>query len=338
MRDAVDVDAAGGDVGGDQHVDLAGAERPKCLLAGTLAEVAVHRGRGEPALAEVGGHPVAGTAGSAEHDGEASPLGLQDAGQELGLVHLVGPVDVLLDGVDGRRLVVGAGRPDVRGLAHVLAGQRDDDARHRRGEEHRLPVVGGHRHDALDVGEEAQVEHLVGLVEDQHLDVAQVDVPLVREVDQPTGGADDDVDPLPERLDLRLVGTAAVDLEDAHAAAGTSQAQVLGDLDAELAGRDDDERLRLPGGSEELHVVVGGRDEALQQRDAEAQRLARTGLGLADDVLPGEGDREGHLLDGEGVDDADGFECFTCFGEYAELSERGQDGSPSSRQSVALFW
>ena len=65
VGDAVDVDAAGGDVGGDQHVDLAGAERPQRLLAGALAEVAVHGGGGEAALGQVVGDLLRGALGAA---------------------------------------------------------------------------------------------------------------------------------------------------------------------------------------------------------------------------------------------------------------------------------
>src|SRR5690606_41170041 len=39
VGDVVDVDAAGRDVGGHEHVDLAGAERPQRLLAGALTQV-----------------------------------------------------------------------------------------------------------------------------------------------------------------------------------------------------------------------------------------------------------------------------------------------------------
>ena len=70
----------------------------------------------------------------------------------------------------------------------------------------------------LDVGQEAEVEHLVGLVEDEGVDVGEVEGAAVGEVDQPAGRADDDVDAALERLELRLVGDAAVDGEDAQAA------------------------------------------------------------------------------------------------------------------------
>ena len=79
----------------------------------------------------------------------------------------------------------------------------------------------------------------------------------------------------------------------------TRPREVPGDLDAQLAGRDDDQGLRLAGRGEELRVGVVRADDPLQQRDAEPEGLAGAGLGLADDVVAGQGDREGHLLDRE---------------------------------------
>src|SRR5262249_38630052 len=60
VRDAGDVEPACRDVRGYQHIDLAGAERAQRPLAGTLAEVAVHRRAGEAAKVEVFGDPVGG--------------------------------------------------------------------------------------------------------------------------------------------------------------------------------------------------------------------------------------------------------------------------------------
>ena len=54
--------------------------------------------------------------------------------------------------------------------------------------------VGEHAEDALDVGQEAQVEHLVGLVEHQPADLRQHQVALLGEVEQAARGADDQVD------------------------------------------------------------------------------------------------------------------------------------------------
>ena len=67
---------------------------------------------------------------------------------------------------------------------------------------------------------------------------------LAGQVEQPAGGADDDVDALAQGLDLRLVGAAAVDGEHPGAEQPPGALEVFGDLDAQLTGGDDDERQR----------------------------------------------------------------------------------------------
>ena len=134
------------------------------------------------------------------------PLCLQDAREHLDLVHRVRAVDELLGGLDGGADVVGLGGADVRRLRHVAARERDDGAGHRRREEHRVARRGGRGEQLLDVGEEAKVEHLVGLVEHHGADVAQVEVALVDEVDHAAGRADDDVDAV---LEASICGSYA---------------------------------------------------------------------------------------------------------------------------------
>ena len=60
----------------------------------------------------------------------------------------------------------------------------------------------------------------------------------------------------------------------------------------------------LPGSGQLVVALLAGRDDAVQQRDAEAEGLAGAGLGLADDVVAGQRHRQGHRLDGERVRDA----------------------------------
>ena len=174
VRDVLDVDAAGGDVGGDEDVDLAVAEGAQRLLAGALAQVAVDGGGGEAAVGQLVGDLGGGALGAAEDHGQAAALGLQDARQHLDLVHGVGAVDELLDGLDRVAvLLLGpwpgcgwagscSGGPARRPAPGMVA---ENSIVWRRG--------GGHRQQLLDVGQEAQVEHLVGLVEDDALDVRE---------------------------------------------------------------------------------------------------------------------------------------------------------------------
>jgi hypothetical protein len=83
-------------------------------------------------------------------------------------------------------------------------------ARHGRREQHGLPVGWGEPDDPLHVRQEAEVEHLVRLVEHQGPHRAQVQMPALGQVEQPPRGPDDDVDPGGQRVDLRFVGPPAV--------------------------------------------------------------------------------------------------------------------------------
>ena len=239
MGDVLDVDPTCRDIGSDEDVDLAVAERPQGLFAGPLAEVAVNRSCGKPTVDEFFGDFGRGPLGPTEDDGQATILGLEDAGEHLDLIHRVRTIDELLDSLDGVALgfAVLTHRPDVGRLGHVPAGQRDDGPGHRRREEHRLATGGSHGEQLLDIGQEAEVEHLIGLIKDDGPGLAEVEVALVSQVDQPSRGSDDDLNALAQRLHLRLVCTPAVDGEDADTVALPGPLEVVGHLNRELTRR-----------------------------------------------------------------------------------------------------
>jgi len=315
------------DVGGHQHVDLAGAERAERLLAGALAQVAVDGAGGEPPQSQLVGHLGRGPLGAGEDHGQATALRLEQAGEHLDLVQCVRAVDDLLDRLERRALVVGVGGPDVRRLDHVAAGHGHDGARHGRGEEHGVARGLRRAEQPLDVRQEPEVQHLVGLVQHDGGHPRQVQETLVHQVDHATGRPDDHLGAPGKGLDLRLVRPPAVDLHDAHGHVGGSRREVAGNLGGKLTGRHDDERLRLAGGRQ---LVEAGRvrpHDVLEDGDGEAKGLAGPGLGLADDVVPGECDRKGHRLDRERVGDPHLDEGFDDLGAHAEVGEaRDGDG------------
>ena len=153
--------------------------------------------------------------------------------------------------------------------------------------------------DPFDIGQEAEIQHLVGLVEHEHGDAAQLQVALLREVQQPAGRADDDVGAGLQRVDLWLVGPSTVDRHDGQLAILGSEVlrrdgQVARHLQAQLAGRHNDE---CAGDATQRAVGVVG--DALQQRHTEGVGLAHPGAGLADQIVAGQRERQRQLLNGK---------------------------------------
>ena len=295
VGDVVDVETARGDLGRDQHADLPVTEAVEVALACRLTEVAVDRDGLGAELTEVLDEAIRHVLRADEHVDVAAVRCLEDAREQPRLVHTVDLHEVLVDVRCG--LALGEVGSRERRADHVAPTHADDRGRHRRAEQHRVPVGRARLDEPLDVGQEAHVEHLVGLVEHERTDVRQVEAATVEVVEESSRCADDDVHAGLQRLRLLLVGGAAVhgDGTDAECAA---DAEVLVDLDAQLAGGDDDEGL----GAARRHV------DALQEGEAEGERLAGAGAGLTDQVGPGEGHRQRHRLDGERMGDALGLE------------------------------
>jgi hypothetical protein len=146
---------------------------------------------------------------------------------------------------------------------------------------------------------------------------------LLGEVDEPARRADDDLDTALQGLDLWLERAAAVDREDTDSADLAGVLEVTGDLNGELAGGGDRQGLGLSGGLQGPKRLVLGTDHPLDHGYAEPQRLAGAGLGLTDDVVAAKGNRQGHRLDREGVDDAGLCERVHDVGVDVEVGKRG---------------
>ena len=208
---------------------------------------------------------------AAEDDRLRRLLGVQHLDQRGDLV-LGGDLQPeLLDGVDRQRR--GLDLDDHR-VIQVLVGQAPDLGRHRRAEQRRLAARRRQRQDLLDVLEEAEVEHLVGLVEHDEAAGVQHQRVTADQVLDASDGADHDV---AAGAQLRLLAAdrrAAEDGDDVDALARPVGAQRLRDLDAELARRGQHQTLDL----------VLGRIDVVDQRQAEGGRLAGARLRLADHV------------------------------------------------------
>ncbi len=180
---------------------------------------------------------------------------------------------------------------DFLGVHQERVGEPPDLGRHGGREEQRLADPRQEPDDALDIGDEAHVEHAVGFVDHQDLDVREQDLAALEQVDQPARRRDQHVDAAVE-LAL-LVGEAFAADEQRHVELVVLAIDLerLGHLGRELARRLEDERARhaRPG-------AAGGQD--VDHRQGEGGGLAGAGLGAAENVAPGQHVGNGLLLDG----------------------------------------
>ena len=194
-------------------------------------ECQMRRKEGELIWIQLFGKAVGAVLGLGEHHGAAHVERVEEMDEQLRLLRLEDEVERLVDAIDRRR-----DRRDRHGhgVAQQRVGEMADLLRHGRAEEHRLARLGQKPRDAADRLDEAHVEHAVGLVEDEELDLAEVDQALVEQVDQSARRGDDDVDALLDRADLRALADAAEDHRVTQRRVTAVAREALGDLRREL--------------------------------------------------------------------------------------------------------
>ena len=167
--------------------------------------------------------------------------------------------------------------------------------------------------DGLDVVDEAHVEHAIGFIEHDHLDLVEAEAFALEVIHDAAGRADDDLRAGAQAAELALVGLAAVDRQLAHAALEEGELRdLLGDLDDELASRaKDDDLRRAQCGIDRLD---GG--------NTERRGLAGAGLRLADNVRAFEQHRDRGGLNRRSLFEAHPLDRAEDFGREAELGEK----------------
>ena len=218
-------------------------------------------------------------------------LALDQGAQRVALVGF-GHDDQALDDV-------GPGRGRRRyahflGVAEEAVGEAPDLRRHGGREEQRLAHRRQQADDALDIGNEAHVEHAIGFVDHQDLHVVHQDAAALDVVEQAARGGDQHVGaPLERTL---LVGEAHAADQQRHVelVVLAVDLEVLGHLGGQFTRRLQDERPR--------HARLGaalGQD--IDHREDEGGGLAGARLGASEDIAAHQDDGDGLFLDRGGL-------------------------------------
>ena len=144
--------------------------------------------------------------------------------------------------------------------------------------------------------DEAEIEHLVGFVEDQDFERRQVEHALVDQVEQAARGGDEHVETAADFADRAGHGGAAEDHADADVLALGIDAGMVGDLRGKLAGRGEHQH---PGAAVDRTRTIGGH-QPVERRQHERRGLAGAGLGDAEQIAALQDDRDRLGLDRRG--------------------------------------
>ena len=288
VGDAADVEAAGGEVGGDDDFEFAGAEADEGLGAVLLGDIAVHDGDLVFAIAADAGGEEVGIGLGAGEDHDALKVGFLEQGEEEVLaLEAVHRVEVVADGGGGH---AGTADLDLLGILEGPSGEGRDLRGDGGGEKEGLAVFRAASDDAADIGEETHVEHAVDFIEDEDFDVAEVDGALLHVVEETTGGGNDDIDAFLEAVFLSAVTDAAMDEEALEA----SVLSVFLKLVLNLGGK-------FADGFEDEAADFSRRAEPAEDGQGKGGGLPGACLGGANDVLSSKYQGNGLGLDACGA-------------------------------------
>lgn len=203
-----------------------------------------------------------------------------------------------------RRLVLEVLRKinDLEARLHVLTRDATNPTGNGRREQTQLDVVLGRGadgfEDRVDVLLEAELEHLIGLIEHDTLEITEVNVAAVDVVEDTTGGTDEDVNTVTKLARLIVDADATINGQNFElVVVMLDLLELATDLQGELSGGSQDDSL--DASVTELLVL----SKIFNDGKTESEGLAGTGEVTSNNVVSLVDGIEAVLLDGEQVDD-----------------------------------
>src|SRR5690606_15789102 len=222
MTDAIDMNAATGDVGGNEYLQFAFLEILQRPHAFVLRNFAGQNSAVDSCALQFFKQP-AGLIATVGEDDDAGGVGLfENVFQQAEFFVRRHHEYFLFNGVGGDALRLDL---DAHRFVCPLLGEIDDVLRERRAEKQGLPMrVARYRaHDAFHLRDETHVEHAIGLVDDQVFDLIEIQILARHEVEQTSRCGDDgSVQGAGDVVQLALASHAAAPRDDSEAGAFAS--------------------------------------------------------------------------------------------------------------------
>src|SRR5688572_13507634 len=288
---ALDVETAGGDVAAYHQAHFALLELVERLGTGRLRHVAMQAHGIEAVLGERLEQDLHVALAIAENEGVGDVLPADQLAQSLALLLRFHHHHALHDG---------RGRSRRRGYADLLrihqerVGQPADFRRHGGGEEQGLAQLRQQPDDLLDIPDETHVEHAVGFVDHQDLDVVHQDLAALEQIDQAAGRGDQHVDAAIQLLLLVDKALATYEQGVAQVCVLAILLEAVGHLGRQLPSRLQDQGAR--------HAGLGpAAAQDLDHGQGETSGLSGAGLGTAQNVAAHKNHWNRLGLDGGGL-------------------------------------
>src|SRR5690606_5727973 len=170
MRQLFNIQTTSGDIVGHQPGNITASEFGQCAGTGVLTCIAMNGRGGDVVFLQVFRQAVSTVLGTGKYQHLLPLVVFQQLAEQLRLTFFIGRNDPLLDTVRG---AVTRADVDFQRIVHQAFGQGADFGRERSGKQQVLPLFRQQCQNFFNVVNKAHVEHTVGFVQHQELEIGR---------------------------------------------------------------------------------------------------------------------------------------------------------------------
>lgn len=242
VRNSLDIYSASGDICGDHNLEFTAFKTFHRLTALALSAVGVYRDRFNIVTMEPMTDSVGAVLCTRKNKYAVHPALFEHIQQDFHLLFPADGIDMLRNGFDGVSLLTDL---DYFRMNHYSGGEGLYFGRYSSGKEQRLTFLGYSGDDFPHIVDKAHIEHTVGLVENEHFHVPQVDASPAHMVEQSARRSDNDIDAAIEDGKLTPDTYAAVNGNGSHMKESAVADNALFDLQGKFARWSKDESFYM---------------------------------------------------------------------------------------------